>query len=344
MDAWAKGGSRHERPSGRMVAIRIGLIFVLLVLASGLVAALRFRFEPYKSTIAFIPQTAGTELWEASHVGAQAGGRRTGYRIYWNAPTRDDDVERQIELIETAIHNRDAGLIVAPIQYLALVSPLREALAKQIPVVVVSTSLPIPPSKGLTYLLNDDEETGRLAARKLGSLLKGRGTIAILGVNPNIDSVMERLHSFEATISAEFPGLSIVERRTASPSSAESGEIAQEVLLDHPDLSAFFGLNSTSTEGALAVLRALHKSPRVLLVGCDQEIDLMEGIRDGDIDAIITQNSYSMGFQAVEAIAANHDWRPAQDRVLVAPVLVTQANIDNPDVQKLLSVDWRPGQ
>jgi ribose transport system substrate-binding protein len=344
MGIWKKESSGRERFYGVAAAIRMGVILILLVLGSGLVLALRLRFEPFRHTIAFIPQTAGTELWESSHVGAQAGGLRTGYRIYWNAPTRDDDVLRQIELIETAIHNRDAGLIVAPIQYLALVSPLREALARHIPVAIVSTSLPIPPGDGLTYLLNDEQETGRMAARKIGSLLKGRGTIAILGVNPNIDAVMERLRSFEATISTEFPGISIVERRAASPSSAESGEFAQDVLLEHPDLSAFFGLNSTATEGALAVLRPLHKSPRVLLVGCDQEIDLMEGIRKGDVDAIIVQNSYAMGYQAVEAIAADRSHSPAQHHVLISPVLVTQANIDDPDVQKLLSVDWRPGQ
>jgi ribose transport system substrate-binding protein len=337
----SSGGEHIRRTS---LSIRIALILIFLILVGGLLAGLRLRLEPFTRIIAFIPQTTGTELWEASHVGAQICGLRSGYRIYWNAPTRDDDVQRQIELIETAIHHRDAGLVVAPIQYLALVTPVREALTRHIPVAVVSTSLPIPPSDGLTYLLNDDEEAGRLAARKLGGLLKGHGSIAILGVNPDVDAAMERLHSFETTILAEFPGISIVERRAASASSAENGEFAQDVLREYPDLSAFFGLNSTATEGALTVLRAQHKSPRIFLVGCDQEIDLMEGIRDGDVDAIIVQDSYAMGCQAVEAIAGNKSHGRNQHRVVIPPALVTRANIDDPAIQKLLSVDWRPGQ
>lgn len=39
-------------------------------------------------TIAVIPGTTATELWEAAHGGAAAAGRKTGFRIYWNAPTR----------------------------------------------------------------------------------------------------------------------------------------------------------------------------------------------------------------------------------------------------------------
>jgi ribose transport system substrate-binding protein len=344
MGKWNRDGSNIKRSLWPFTARQVVLIFILFAFVIGVIFLVRSLFDPSKKTIAFIPQTAGTELWEAAHVGAQVGGQQSGYRIYWNAPTRDDDAQRQIELIETAIHNRDAGLIVAPIQYLALISPLREALAKHIPAVVVSTSLPIPASNGLTYVLSDDVEAGRIAARQLGVLLKGSGNVAILGVNPNVTGVMERLHSFETTMATEFPGISIVEMRMASASSAESGDIAESVLLEHPDLRAFFGLSSTSTEGALTALHAAHETPRVFLVGCDQELDIMQSMREGDVDAIVVQNSYSMGFQAVGAIAASRSGKPGPQEILIAPILVTRANVDDPAVQKLLSVNWRPGR
>lgn len=342
MGRWKRDGSNLKRSFWQFSARRVALFFILFSFAIGVILLARSFFDPSKKTIAFIPQTAGTELWEAAHVGAQLGGEQSGYRIYWNAPTRDDDAQRQIDLIETAIHNRDAGLIVAPVQYLALISPLRDALAKHIPVVVVSTSLPIPADNGLTYVLSDDDEAGRIAARQLGVLLKGNGNIAILGVNPNVTGVMVRLYSFETTMATEFPGISIVDRRMASASSAESGDIAENVFGEHPDLRAFFGLSSTSTEGALAALRAIHKTPRVFLVGCDQELDLMQGMREGDVDAIVAQNSYSMGFQAVGAIAASRSGERGPQQILIAPILVTRANVDDLAVQKLLSVNWRP--
>ena len=50
-------------------------------------------------TIAVIPRTTGTMLWEPEHGGAQAAALKLGARIYWNAPTREDDIEGQIALV-----------------------------------------------------------------------------------------------------------------------------------------------------------------------------------------------------------------------------------------------------
>jgi ribose transport system substrate-binding protein len=72
-------------------------------------------------TIAVIPRTTGNELWEAMHAGAAAAGRQTGFHIYWNAPTREDDIEKQVELVERVIGDRPGGLVLAPDHYLALV-------------------------------------------------------------------------------------------------------------------------------------------------------------------------------------------------------------------------------
>src|ERR1700730_5804263 len=88
-------------------------------------------------TIAMIPATTGPELWGAAHGGAEIAGREAGFPIYWNGPTREDDVATQIALIERAIDNGDAGLVVVPTNYLALVGSVRQALSRHIPTVVI---------------------------------------------------------------------------------------------------------------------------------------------------------------------------------------------------------------
>lgn len=98
-------------------------------------------------TIAMIPATTGSELWEAAHGGAEIAGREAGFHIYWNGPTREDDVAKQIMLIERAIDDEDAGLVVVPTNYLALVGSVRRALSKHISTVVIRSSLPIPPGQ-----------------------------------------------------------------------------------------------------------------------------------------------------------------------------------------------------
>jgi ribose transport system substrate-binding protein len=292
-------------------------------------------------TIAVIPGTTATELWEAAHGGAEAAGRETGFHIYWNAPTREDDVARQIALVERAIDDRSAGLVVAPTNYLALVGSVRRALSKHIPTVVIRSSLPIPPGQGLSYILNDDQETGRLAATRIGMQLEGKGKVAVLGLDPSGPRSILRTRAFEAELAKRFPLVSVIDRRPGSSNTAEVQQTAQEILVDNTGLDAILALDVTATEGTWAALTALGKVKKVKLIGCEQEVDLMAGIRHGDIDSVIVENTYEMGFRAIQSIAARQRGESVADKIELKPVLVTKTNIDNAEVQRMLSVNWR---
>src|SRR6266700_866491 len=79
-------------------------------------------------TIAVIPRTSGTSLWEPEHAGAEAAAVHANAHIYWNAPTREDDVEGQIAIVNQVINKRYQGLVLAPDQALALIAPVRRAV------------------------------------------------------------------------------------------------------------------------------------------------------------------------------------------------------------------------
>ncbi len=324
--------------SGRGSRIISSRNVLLLLIVSGLITCDYARFP---RTIAVIPRTTATEFWEAAHAGAELAAHETGFNIYWNAPTREDDIERQIALIDKNIDSDFAGLVVAPTNYSALIGPVQRALSKHIPTVIVHASLPIPPGHGLSYILNDDSETGRLAADHISMLLRGHGRIAVLGLNSSGTTSIVRARSIEAELTQHSPGIRIVEERSGSSNIAEVQQIAQEILIGHPDLNAIITLDVNATEGTWAALAALRKVKKVKLVGCGQELDLMAGIRHGDIDAIIVENTYEMGFRAVQSIAAQLRRQQVPDRVELKPVLVTKENIDSTEVQKMLSVNWR---
>ncbi|HTR66300.1 MAG TPA: substrate-binding domain-containing protein [Terriglobales bacterium] len=293
-------------------------------------------------TVAVIPETTGNVMWEAAHAGAEAAAGETGLRVYWNAPTREDDVERQITLVEKVIEDKDAGLVLAPTQYLALVGPVREALSAHIPTVVIRSSLPIPSGQGLSYILNNENEMGRIAAMRIGKILHGRGEVAILGLDPDITGVIIRSRAFESALAANFPPIAIVERPISSSNAAEFQQVAQETISSHPGLGAILALNVAAAERSWAALSASGKTSAIRLVACGQEMDLMARIRSGSLDSVIVENTYEMGSRAVRLIAARRRGQAVPDRIELPPVLVDQTNIDRPEIQQMLSMDWRP--
>lgn len=291
-------------------------------------------------TIAIIPATTGTELWESVHGGAESAARGAGFRIYWNGPTREDDVAEQIALLEEKIDkDQYAGLVIAPTNYLALVGSVQKALSRQIPTVIIRSSLPIPPGRGLSYILNDDRDVGRIAAERIGTLLGGKGKVAVLGVDRFCPESILRARAFKSELSKRFPMISVIEF-AASSNAAEVQQRAQEILVDNPGIGAILTLDETATEGTWAAVAGLGKSRKVKLVGCGQALDLMAAVRRGEIDSIIVENTREMGSLAVQWIVAQRRGKYVPGRIELKPVLVTEANIDKAEIQQMLSLNW----
>lgn len=290
--------------------------------------------------VAIIPQTTATTLWEAEHAGAEAAAKKLGMQTYWNAPTRGDDVQRQITLVDNAVNRHYRGLILAPDQPLALMVPVREALRQGIPTVIVGTSLPMSLDPSLSYIVNDDIATGQIAAAYLGKILAGEGRVAVLGVDPDSPGALEILHSFETTLEKDFPRIALVDRRTGSSNESEAQQVANESLAKDPHLSAIFTLTAIATRGAYLALHGRGLTSQVKLVGFEQDLELMSLVRDGQIDGLIAENTYQMGYQAMELIARSRGAERAGEQIKLAPKLLTAGNADSPEVQRLISMDW----
>jgi len=294
-------------------------------------------------TIAVIPRTEGNLLWESEHVGAEFAARRTGASIYWIAPTREDDVEGQIALVERTASSRFEGLVLAPDQALSLISPVRHVLTRGIPTVIIGSPLPLPAGGNLSYVLNDDEEAGRLAADRIGTLLHGRGTVAVLGMTPEVIGLMVRERSFERALAVRFPQISIVDKHLGLLNAPHEEQLTEETLRAHPDLNAIIALTSSSVDGALSALDSMH-ALRVRVVGFDYDGMPPPFDRYPNLDCIIQEDTRSMGEQAIELIRARRSGASVSAITRISPTLITMANLNTAPVRRMLAQDWTLGR
>ncbi len=289
-------------------------------------------------TVAVIPRTCGTALWEPEHAGAAAVARSIGLNLYWNAPMRDDDTQTQISLIEKSVDRGMAGIIVSPIQTLPMRTPILRVLAQGLPVVVIDTELGIPSGPKLSYVLNDEQAGGRVAARRIGLILRGKGDIAIVGIQPELKSNTVRERSFETTLSREFPGIRVVARRLGLSSVPQEQHNAEELLAGSESLDAIAALSLTSTRGTYYALAEFAKVGAIKLVGFDQ--DLIPPIRDGGIDSVVVQNTFEMGRIAMDLMNREIHGTSGSAEVNVEPILMTRENVDSSEIRQILNLSW----
>jgi ribose transport system substrate-binding protein len=318
------------------LAARVGITFSALLL----IALCACKREPL--SIAVIPRACGTALWEPEHAGAAASARAHGMTVYWNAPTRTNDVQKQIALLEKVVAQHYRGIVLAPDETLALRSPIKHALAMHIPIVVGGTELGIDPDNNLSYVLNDEAAGGRLAARRLGLILGGRGTVAILGIDPKLRSMTLRDKNFEDTLAAEFPHISVVARRPGQAIAAQEQETTEELFQSRIGFDALVALSAEATRGAYYALIEFNQAGTIHLIGFDQ--DLLPPIRNGGLDSVIAQDTYEIGRLAVNQIDGKLHGATVAEKVIVQPKLLTRENMDSSEMRPVLTAHWWEGQ
>ena len=93
--------------------------------------------------------------------------------------------------------------------------------------------------------------------------------------------------------------------------------------------------NVTTSVGALQALQA-QKRGGVKMVAFDPDPVLIDALRAGQLDAIILQNPYQMGYEGVKALAQHFQGEKVPRIVDTGIELATRESLSNPEIKRLL--------
>ena len=290
-----------------------------------------------KKVIGVVPQGRSHLFWQSIHAGAEAAARETGVEIIWNGPASETDYNGQLQIIDAMINRRVDAIAVSPIDRKAMVSVVERAARENIPVIIFDSA--IDTELYTARVATDNYQAGRLAARRMGEILQGKGEVAVVAVRPGGASTLLREGGFEDGIREGFPGISVVDKRFGLADFAKSLEVAENMLTAHPNLKALFASNESSTVGAARAL--MSRKSGVQLVGFDSSPSLLEDVKAGRIDSLVVQDPFRMGYESVMTAVRKFKGESVVKITALPPVLVTRDNLNDPAIQKLLNPDLK---
>ncbi len=92
--------------------------------------------------IAVVPKGTTHEFWRTVQAGAARAASDLGVQMTFRGPEREDDRAQQISLVQNLIGSgRYDAIVLAPLDNRALVGPVKEAKAANIPVVIFDSGL-----------------------------------------------------------------------------------------------------------------------------------------------------------------------------------------------------------
>ena len=310
-------------------------ITALLLLAAATFTA-SCNKAPKDKRIAFIPKGRAHAFWQSVHAGAvKAQQENAGFTILWNGPASETDYEGQIKIMDSAINQKVDAICLAPIDKKILVTLVQNATSAGIPVIIFDS--PVDTELFTSQVATDNVDGGRLAARRIGKLLDGKGKIAEVAVQAGSASTMERESNFEDVIRQEFPGIRIVDKQYGMADFAKSLKVSENMLTATPDLDAMFASNESSSVGAARALQG--KGKKVKLVGFDASPQLIEALRSGVIDSLVAQDPFEMGYKSMLAAVQKVNGGTPDRIQNITPVLVTKENMDTPEIQAKINPD-----
>src|SRR5579864_3570101 len=187
-----------------------------------------------KPLVGVVPKGANHIFWQTVHAGAIKAAREYDFDIQWNAPSLEIDSSRQIEIVDSMINQRVAGIVLAPVDKSALVAVVERAGRAGIPVAIFDSG--IDTDRILCYVATDNLAAGRMAGRRMGEILHGHGKVGVVGFMPGSASTMQREDGFTGELKQNFPGIEIVGVQFGMADRARSMAVAENLLTAHPDL------------------------------------------------------------------------------------------------------------
>ncbi len=293
--------------------------------------------------VAVIPKGTIHEFWKTVHAGAEMAGEELDVEILWKGSLKEDDRDAQISVVENIIIREVDGIVLAPLDDVALRRPVETAMRSDIPVVIFDSGL--QGDNYISYVATDNFEAGKIAGEYMAKLLDGKGKVVVLRYSEGSDSTTKREDGFLDGIGA-WEGIEIVSSNQYAGVSTESALKAAENLFSRfagaDGNLEFDGIFCATEPTTLGILRALQDSGyagKIKFIGFDSSEKMIAALQAGHLSGFVVQKPFSIGYLGVKTMVRHLRGEKVPGRIDTGSILVIRENLDQPEIRELLNPD-----
>jgi ribose transport system substrate-binding protein len=296
-------------------------------------------------TIAYVSNGPYT-FWTYAHAGCLKAEQDFGIKVNFFKPP-NATLEEQKRFIETQMAKGIDGLAISVIDPDNMTPFLNEICAK-IPVVMFDSDA--PKSNRRAYVGMSNYAAGRLAGQKIKEQLPQGGKLVIFVGRLDAQNAVERRQGIIDELqgkayAAQYPGQmtpqgrvncgkwTILDTRTDGGDESRAKGNAEDILVKYPDLDLMIGLWSYNTPAIISAVQDAGKLGQMKIIGFDEEVVVLHGIKDGNVAGTIVQNPYEYGRTSCELlykiIGGQNAGIPANRLVDVPARYITNEKVDS---------------
>lgn len=312
-------------------------IFLVVCLVGGTGGAFWYRqkkIDERKISLVYIPKVVDktNDFWKALILGTRMAAQEYNATIEIKAPSEENDVERQNELLKEAIEEKPDAILISPSSFTESNDLLEQAKEKGIRVSFIDsyTEEPVQDLTVATDNLEAGEKLGEFAATLLGPDDK----IAIVAHVKGVSTAVEREKGFRKGLGDLADN--IVDVVYCDSQYEKSRQLTLELMEKYPDLKMVAGMNEYSSVGAARAVKSAGAKDRIQVVGIDSSLEAVQLMENGVFKGLVVQKAFKMGYMGVKETVLMLRGKKYEKNVNSGCELVTPENMYNSEIEKLL--------
>lgn len=314
----------------------VSLLCVLLLLISCLFGCTKTGIVSQNKKVAVITKGSDSDFWNDVKNGAFSAATEYNIDITFEGPDSEEDYESQNKMIENAVSKNVGAIVLSAIDYEKNAPAVQKAIDKGIKVITVDSDVDADGKE--LFIGTDNVSAGKKAAEQAIELCKNEKSvnIGIVNYGENTENGKQRLKGFTDYIDKVKNARVVASVNVES--NAESATLgAKQLIEENKGINVLIGFNEWSTLGVGYAIKELNLKDEVFGIGFDSNVNCVGMLETGEIDTLIVQNPFSMGYLSVSKAAEFLLDNVKTDGVIETDTyVVNRKNMFSPDIQKIL--------
>lgn len=290
------------------------------------------KVQPKRVTIALVMKTLTNPFFVEMERGARRAEQEFGINLLVKTGAQETSIQQQIGIVESLIHDKVDGIVIAPGDSVELIPILKKAQAAGIPVVNIDNQLDPAYSRksnllDVPFISVDNRHSAYQSAKYIADQVTTPSKALLMeGIRSAKNAEMRMLGASQAF--RENPRIELVAKDSANWKIDEGYHLMQQWLTRYPDAKLVFAANDMMALGAIKAVRESGRED-ILIASYDALDEARQAIREGTLQATVNQQPEQQGYLGVHYAIRLINGETLPPETLVETVLLTRDNIDD---------------
>ena len=287
-----------------------------------------------RQKVTLIAKSTESAFWKSVFAGASAAGTEYNMELLCQGADNEEDYKSQNQMIDNAVADGADAILFSAIDYEENAAAIDRAAEAGVRIIVIDSD--VNSDQVECRIGTDNYRAGCLAGEAALDSDASALNVGIVNFDATTENGQSREKGFRDTVFQD-DRVTLIDSVNSNSTIAAAKKATLQMLEDHPEINVLTTFNEWTTLGVGYAIREAGAASRIRLVAFDSNVVSVDMLETGEVDALVVQNPYAIGYLGVEtAYRLLNGQKLPSPEIDTSTMLVTRENMYTEESQRIL--------